>query len=178
LTVRETALPGVFLITPRVFQDDRGLFFESFNAAPYGAAGIDCGFVQDNVSFSKSGVIRGLHYQQPNMQAKLVQVLSGAVLDVAVDIRKESPTFGKWVAEVLSGENHRQLFIPIGFAHGFAVIGEHALVSYKCSTPYDPKGDATILWNDPDIGIEWPFTEPLLSPKDSVGKRLHDAFPA
>jgi len=174
VTVRETSLPGVLLITPRVFRDDRGLFFESYKSEAYEAIGVSCGFVQDNVSYSSAGVLRGLHYQMPNPQAKLVQVLSGSVFDVAVDIRLGSPTFGNWIGEVLSEENRAQLFIPAGFAHGFAVIGDHALVSYKCSTLYDPKGDATVLWNDPMIGIDWSISEPLLSPKDAAGLRLRD----
>jgi dTDP-4-dehydrorhamnose 3,5-epimerase len=137
-------------------------------------AGIDCGFVQDNVSHSIAGVVRGLHYQVPNPQAKLIQVLSGVIFDVAVDIRQGSPHFGKWVGEVLSGENHSQLFIPAGFAHGFAVLGALAVVAYKCSTPYDAAGDATILWNDLDIAIDWPIAEPILSAKDLSGIKLAD----
>lgn len=175
MTVEETELPGVLLIKPRAFQDDRGYFFESYHYPRYAALGIECSFVQDNVSFSQAGVIRGLHYQLPNAQAKLIQVLSGAVLDVAVDIRQGSPHFGKWVGRELSEANHAQLFIPAGFAHGFAVIGTHALVSYKCSTPYEPTGDATILWSDPAIGIDWPVIKPVLSGKDQAGVKLAEA---
>jgi dTDP-4-dehydrorhamnose 3,5-epimerase len=174
LTVKETALPGVVLITPRVFQDERGVFFETYKTVDYAAAGINCEFVQDNVSVSTSRVIRGLHYQVPNPQAKLIQVLSGAVLDVAVDVRRGSPTFGKWVAEVLSDENRRQLFLPAGFAHGIAVLGSPAIVSYKCSTLYCQAGDAAVLWNDPDIGVAWPVDDPILSAKDAAAPRLAD----
>jgi dTDP-4-dehydrorhamnose 3,5-epimerase len=172
MIVRETALPGVLLIAPRVFRDDRGQFFESYHATNFEAIGITCVFVQDNLSVSTAGVIRGLHYQVPKAQAKLIQVVAGSVLDVAVDIRRGSPTFGKWVGEVLSEENHHQLFLPPGFAHGFAVLGDRAVLSYKCSELYDPTGDSTIAWDDPDIGIEWPFTDPLLSPKDKAAPRL------
>ena len=175
MKVEETELPGVLLITPRAFQDDRGYFFESYSHSRYASNGVDCHFVQDNVSFSQAGVIRGLHYQLPNPQAKLIQVLSGAVLDIAVDIRKGSPSFGKWIGRELTESNHAQLFIPAGFAHGFAVIGNHALVSYKCSTPYEAAGDATILWNDPEIGVDWPVLNPILSAKDNAGVRLVEA---
>lgn len=164
----------MLLLQPKVFKDDRGQFFESFKAPQYSAAGIDCQFVQDNVSVSKAGVIRGLHYQVPNPQAKLIQVLSGAVVDVAVDIRRGSPNFGKWVSVELSEENRRQFFIPAGFAHGIAVLQEPAIVCYKCSELYDLAGDSVVLWNDPDIGVEWPFADPLLSAKDQGGARLKD----
>ena len=175
MKVEETELRGVLLITPRAFQDDRGFFFESYSYARYASNGVDCPFVQDNVSFSQAGVIRGLHYQLPNPQAKLIQVLSGAVLDVAVDIRKGSPSFGQWTGRELNESNHAQLYIPAGFAHGFAVIGTHALVAYKCSTPYEASGDTTILWNDPEIGIDWPVLRPILSAKDNAGVRLSEA---
>lgn len=174
MTVRETALPGVLVVTPRVFHDERGVFFESYKSDPYEAAGITCKFVQDNVSISKAGVIRGLHHQFPEPQAKLVQVLSGAVLDVAVNIRRGSPTFGKWVAEELSGENRTQLFIPAGFAHGFAVLQAPAILAYKCSAPYNPAFDSTILWSDPDIGIDWPTHSPIISAKDADAPLLRD----
>ncbi len=172
MTVEETELPGVLLITPKSFGDSRGYFLESYHEARYREAGIECGFVQDNVSHSGPGVLRGLHFQVPNGQAKLIQVLSGEILDVAVDIRFGSPHFGKWVGRILSDQNHAQLFIPAGFAHGFAVLGDHATVAYKCSVLYEAAGDSTILWNDPEIGIEWPVQSPVLSAKDQAGLTL------
>ncbi len=177
MTIRPTELTEVLLVEPKVFGDDRGFFFECYKADRYVAVGIACEFVQDNVSYSKAGVIRGLHYQWPNPQAKLIQVLSGAVFDVAVDIRRGSPTYGKWIGEVLSAENHHQLFIPPGFAHGFAVLGDHALVSYKCSTLYEAAGDCSVRWNDPEIGVEWPISEPMLSGKDAAALKLADISP-
>ncbi|MDR3689335.1 MAG: dTDP-4-dehydrorhamnose 3,5-epimerase [Fimbriimonas sp.] len=172
MTVEPTELPEVLLIEPRVFGDSRGYFFEAFNALRYREAGIEWPFVQDNVSFSSGGVVRGLHYQWPSAQDKLIQVLDGAILDVAVDVRLGSPRFGKWIGRVLSSENHRQLFIPVGFAHGFAVIGDRALVSYKCSTPYDPANEVTVLWSDPEIGVEWGIDSPTVSAKDQAGLSL------
>ena len=172
MTFKETELPGVLLITPKVFKDSRGAFFESYHFGKYAEIGINLEFVQDNVSVSTANVIRGLHYQFPNPQAKLVQAISGSVYDVAVDLRAGSPHFGKWVGRVLSDENRCQLFIPEGFAHGFAVIGDHAILSYKCSTPFEASGDAAVRWNDPEIGVEWPFKEPILSEKDLNAKFL------
>jgi len=174
LKVTRTELDGVLLVETRVFGDNRGYFFESYNASRYQSAGIDCDFIQDNISFSNAGVIRGLHCQYPTMQAKLIQVLDGAVLDVAVDIRRGSPTFGNWTGEILSSENRRQLFIPAGFAHGFAVIGERALVSYKCSARYDPSSEVTIRWDDPEIGVDWAVINPTVSEKDQAGLLLSD----
>ncbi|MBM4360713.1 MAG: dTDP-4-dehydrorhamnose 3,5-epimerase [Deltaproteobacteria bacterium] len=174
MNVIETALPGVLIVEPRVFGDARGFFFESFHAERYGAAGITWDFVQDNVSRSARGVLRGLHFQNPRPQAKLVQVLEGAVVDVAVDVRKGSPTFGQHVMVELSAENHRQLFVPAGFAHGFCVTSEHALFSYKCSDLYAPADEHGVLWNDPDLGIPWPIEAPSLSAKDAVYPRLRD----
>ncbi len=174
MTITETDLPGVLLVSPKAYGDSRGYFFESYNRQRYRDAGIDCDFVQDNVSFSTAGVIRGLHYQLPNEQAKLLSVVSGAILDVAVDIRKDSPYYGKWVGAVLSSENHHQLFIPTGFAHGFAVIGSHAVVAYKCSGTYDPKGEVTVKWDDPEIGIKWGTENAIISDRDQAGVLLKD----
>lgn len=166
MKVRETELAGVLIIEPRVFKDHRGFFLESFRAAEYGALGLPP-FVQDNVSFSKErGVLRGLHYQVRAVQGKLVQVFDGEIFDVAVDVRRGSPTFGKWVGATLSAENHRQLYIPEGFAHGFCVTGERALVCYKCSDYYSARDERGIRWDDPGLKIEWPVTTPILSQKD------------
>jgi dTDP-4-dehydrorhamnose 3,5-epimerase len=162
----ETDIPGVVIIEPRVFGDARGFFMESWNQARY--------FVQDNLSFSRRGVLRGLHFQNPNGQGKLVYVLQGEVFDVAVDIRRGSPTFGKSVSVVLSSDNKRQFYIPPGFAHGFVVTSETALFAYKCTTLYSPKDEGSVLWNDPDLGIDWPIADPELSDKDRVGLRLAD----
>lgn len=170
-----TAIPGVFIIEPSVFGDHRGFFLETYRKDRFLAAGIDVDFVQDNHSRSTRGVLRGLHYQEPNAQGKLVRTLSGVIFDVAVDIRRGSPTFGKWVGVELSAENKRQLWVPRGFAHGFAVISEIAEVAYKCTNYYDPGSEKGILWNDPHIGIEWPVTNPTLSDKDAKAPRLADA---
>jgi dTDP-4-dehydrorhamnose 3,5-epimerase len=174
LSTFPTTLEGVIGIEPKAFGDERGYFKELFHRDKYCELGIDAVFVQDNVSFSKRGVIRGLHQQLPNMQAKLISVLEGAVFDVAVDVRLGSPTFGQWFGTELSSENHRQLFIPEGFFHGFCVLSDHALVTYKCSRLYDPKGDTAILYNDPEIGVAWPEMEHVLSAKDLQAKRLSD----
>lgn len=172
----ETDIPGVLIIEPKVFGDARGYFMETFSASRYRDAGIDEVFVQDNVSFSRKGVLRGLHFQNPNSQSKLVEVLQGEVFDVAVDIRRGSPTFGAWTGAVLSSNNHRQFFIPAGFAHGFCVLSETALFHYKCTDYYNPAAEGGIIWNDPDIGIAWPMESPALSAKDSAYGRLKD-FP-
>ena len=175
MNATSTRLPGVILIENRVFRDDRGHFLETWSAARYGPAGLPVEFEQDNLSCSKPGVLRGLHYQFPTGQGKLVGVAQGEVFDVAVDIRVGSPTFGRWVGETLSGENGRQMYIPPGFAHGFVVTGAIAAIfSYKCTTGYDPAGQCSILWDDPDLGIEWPAGSPLLSPKDADAPRLRD----
>jgi dTDP-4-dehydrorhamnose 3,5-epimerase len=169
------ALPDVVLITPRVFEDERGFFLESFNARDFAAGtGLSCTFVQDNHSKSAKGVLRGLHYQlDPHAQGKLLRVVQGAVFDVAVDIRKNSPTFGRWVGEELSAENKRQLWIPPGFAHGFLVLSETAEVLYKTTDFYVPAAERCIAWNDPDIGIVWPTeSPPRLSAKDQQGVSL------
>ena len=167
MKVVETRLPGVKLIEPRVFSDDRGFFMEIFQAQRYAElAGIDRPFVQDNLSFSRYGVLRGLHFQNPNPQGKLVYVLQGEVFDVAVDIRRGSPTFGQWFGTLLSAENKRQMWIPEGFAHGFCVTTETALFTYKCTANYSAQDDGAIRWNDPAIGIEWPISDVQLSEKD------------
>lgn len=148
---------------------------ELFHSQRYADAGIPSTFLQDNLSRSAKGILRGLHFQEPNGQGKLVQVIAGAVFDVAVDVRKGSPHFGKWVGYELSSENRRQLWVPPGFAHGFCVLSDTADFLYKCTTLYSPAHEQGILWNDPDIGIQWPVKEPLLSKKDAVAPRLKDA---
>ncbi|WP_164156863.1 dTDP-4-dehydrorhamnose 3,5-epimerase [Sandarakinorhabdus rubra] len=177
MTITATALPGVLLIEPRVFGDARGFFLESWNRRSFAEAGLDLDFVQDNHSRSARGVLRGLHYQLRQPQGKLVRVTQGAVFDVAVDIRRSSPHFGRWVGVELSGDNHRMLYIPPGFAHGFLVLSDSADFLYKCTSLYDPPSDRSICWNDPDIGIDWPDAgvAPILSAKDAAAPRLHDA---
>jgi len=172
-----TKLPGVLVLEPDVFSDERGFFLETWNSARYEDAGVPGPFVQDNVSFSKKGILRGLHFQHPQSQGKLVQVLSGEVVDVAVDIRVGSVTFGQWVSEVLSDANHRQMYIPPGFAHGYCVTSETALFSYKCTAFYNPAAEGGIIWNDPDLNIAWPIKEPVLSPRDASYPRLSDLPP-
>jgi dTDP-4-dehydrorhamnose 3,5-epimerase len=172
MKVTPTDLPGVLLVDLDVHGDDRGHLFELYQADRYVRRGITARFVQDNVSFSRRGVLRGLHLQHPAGQAKLVQALAGEVFDVAVDVRLGSPTFGRWIGAALSADNGRQIFIPEGFAHGFCVLSETALVMYKCSDIYDGAASLSILWNDPDLAIDWPVREPLLSPKDARGERL------
>jgi dTDP-4-dehydrorhamnose 3,5-epimerase len=162
----ETDLPGCVIVEPRVFGDDRGFFYESFNHDRLAEHGLSPAFVQGNVSSSAQGVLRGLHYQWPNPQGKYVSVLEGEVWDVAVDIRRGSPHFGKWTAVLLSGDNKRHLWIPEGFAHGFVVLSERALFTYLCTATYDPGADANIRWNDADLAIDWPLSDPLLSAKD------------
>ena len=174
MNIVNTKLPGVVIVEPRVFSDARGAFLEAWHPERYAEMGIAARFVQDNVSFSHKGVLRGLHLQHPNAQAKLVSVLQGEVYDVAVDVRVGSPTFGQWDGITLSASNHRQLFIPAGFAHGFVVTGESATFLYKCDTFYSPQDELGILWNDPDIGIDWPVADPRLSPKDGTALRLRD----
>lgn len=173
MKVTPTKLKGVLLVEPRVFRDDRGYFFESFNAQRYGESGITDLFIQDNVSRSRRGVLRGLHLQNPKAQAKLVSVLVGEVFDVAVDVRPDSPTFRHWVGEVLSAENGLQLYIPPGFAHGFQVLSQGAVFAYKCSDYYNPKAEITIRWNDPDIGVAWPLADASLSDRDAGAAPLH-----
>jgi dTDP-4-dehydrorhamnose 3,5-epimerase len=173
----DTALPGVWVVEPVVHGDARGWFFESFHVRKYAALGIDAQFEQCNVSRSARGVVRGLHYQWPNPQGKLVSVLEGEVYDVAVDIRRGSPTFGRWEAAMLTADNHRQLWIPEGFAHGFCVVSDAATFMYQCTALYDPAADAGVRWNDAAIGIDWPVAEPLLSDKDQASPFLEDVPP-
>ena len=172
----ETSLPGVLLIEPDVFGDSRGFFMETWNAARFREAGLDLTFVQDNQSRSARGVLRGLHYQEPNPQGKLVRCSRGALFDVAVDIRRGSPHFGRWFGAELSEKNHRMLWIPPGFAHGFCALSDIADLSYKCTAFYDAAADRAIAWNDPDIGIAWLITTPTLSAKDAAAPRLKDAL--
>ena len=166
----ETNLPGVCIIEPDVHGDDRGFFMESYNQRDFAQLGIDCAFVQDNHSRSQCGVVRGLHYQLNQPQAKLVRVMLGEVYDVAVDVRRGSETFGRWAAVTLSAENKRMLFVPEGFAHGFRVISEFAEFAYKCSDFYAPAEERGIIWNDPELAIGWPLgdVEPILSTKDAA----------
>jgi dTDP-4-dehydrorhamnose 3,5-epimerase len=175
MKVLETALPGVLRVEPRVFRDERGYFFEVFQAPRYADAGIDTQFVQHNVSHSKRGVLRGLHFQEPHGQAKLIQVLSGAVYDVVVDVRRGSPTFGRWVSFELDAESAGQIYIPIGFAHGYFVRSEVATLSYHCSDVYAPESDRTVLWSDPTLAIQWPAREPQLNAKDAGAPTLAQA---
>lgn len=174
MQVEDTPLPGVKLLTPRVFGDDRGFFMETFNQRAAAAAGMPTRWVQDNHSYSQYGVLRGLHYQYPTWQGKLVRVVQGEIFDVAVDIRADSATFGQWFGAWLSGENKKQMFVPDGFAHGFCVTSRDAHVLYKCTTLYEPEEDAGVLWNDPDIGVQWPLDEPIISTKDQNAPRLQD----
>lgn len=177
MKIETTPLPGVLLIQPDVFGDHRGYFKESWNRRKYAEQGLDVDFVQDNLSFSKKGILRGLHFQNPNPQGKLVQALQGEVFDVAVDIRKGSPTFEQWFGAILSAENHLQLYVPEGFAHGFCVLSETALFSYKCTDFYNPAAEFSLRYDDPGIGIEWPLDgEPSLSTKDLNAVLLKD-FP-
>lgn len=175
MNITKTDIPGLLVIEPTVFKDERGFFVETYNEEPYGVVGISQVFVQDNCSWSCRGSLRGLHFQEPEPQGKLVQVLYGSVFDVAVDLRRGSPTFGKWVSVGLSDHHFKQLWIPPGFAHGFCVTSENALFAYKCTVPYAPDCDRAIAWNDPDLGITWPIQDPLLSPKDANAPNLKDA---
>ena len=172
-----TALPDVVLIKPKVFGDPRGFFMETYREDRFSEAGISQHFVQENHSASGRGVLRGLHYQLRQTQGKLVRAIVGEIYDVAVDIRRSSPTFGQWVGIILSAENKHQLWVPGGFAHGFYVLSERAEVVYKVTDYYAPEWERSILWNDPKIGIEWPLNgiDPILSQKDAVGKLLADA---
>ena len=178
MRVVNTRLPGAVVIEPQVFGDARGFFYESYNEAKYREAGIDRRFVQSNVSRSARGVLRGLHYQWPNPQGKLVSVLEGEVYDVAVDIRLGSPRYGQWTAAILSAENRRQLWVPPGFAHGFVALSETTLVSYLCTAAYDAEADAALRWDDPDLAIDWPVARPQLSPKDAAAALLREVEPA
>jgi dTDP-4-dehydrorhamnose 3,5-epimerase len=176
-TVTKTAIPDVLILEPRVFGDARGFFYESFNAKDFAeSTGLDVSFVQDNHSKSAKGVLRGLHYQIQHAQGKLVRVVQGEVFDVAVDLRRTSPTFGQWVGVRLSADNHRQLWVPPGFAHGFVVLSESAEFLYKTTDYWYPEHERSLLWNDPAIGIDWPLDgPPLLAAKDAAGKLLAEA---
>lgn len=177
MKVEETALPGVLLVTPQVFGDDRGFFMETYNQEKARASGLPESFVQDNHSKSSYGVLRGLHYQSPQWQGKLVRVVQGEIFDVAVDIRAGSPSFGQWVGFSLNEDNKQQLYVPEGFAHGFCVTSETAEVVYKCTSLYAPEQEGSLLWNDPEVGIEWPIDAPKLSAKDEAGVGLADLPP-
>jgi dTDP-4-dehydrorhamnose 3,5-epimerase len=174
MNVETTSLPGVLVVRPKVFGDARGFFVETFQEARYRAAGIVGPFIQDNMSRSSRGTVRGLHLQNPHAQGKLVSVAEGAVLDVALDVRVGSPTFGRHVAVELSAENHAQLWVPPGFAHGFFVLSESALFTYKCTDLYHPECEVGVRFDDPDLGIEWPPLPPLASAKDLAHPRLRD----
>ena len=176
MRVIDTTIPDVKLLEPKVFGDERGFFMETFRDEWFKQNIADRTFVQENHSKSVKGVLRGLHYQTENTQGKLVRVVSGAVFDVAVDMRENSPTFGQWVGEILSAENKRQLWVPEGFAHGFYVLTDEAEFTYKCTDYYNPKAEHSLIWNDEAVGIEWPLEgEPSLSAKDLAGKILKDA---
>jgi dTDP-4-dehydrorhamnose 3,5-epimerase len=178
MNVLATELEGVLIVEPKVFGDKRGFFLETYQKQRYQDAGIDFAFVQDNISFSVGRTLRGLHYQHPCDQAKLVQVLAGEIYDVAVDIRRGSPTFGRWAGVVLSAENRRQFFLPQGFAHGFCVMSETALFMYKCSDYYTPRYESGICWNDPDLAVSWPVQTPILSERDAALPCLHEIDPS
>jgi dTDP-4-dehydrorhamnose 3,5-epimerase len=167
MKITQTKLSGVLVLEPDVFGDSRGFFLETFSSKRYEDAGLKLPFVQDNVSYSSKGILRGLHFQNPNAQGKLVQVLTGEVFDVAVDIRVGSPAFGQWFGEILSAENHKQMYIPPGFAHGFCVLSDTALFFYKCTDYYNPSTEGGIIWNDPDLAIAWPVNNPQISKKDA-----------
>lgn len=177
MNVIETAIAGVLIIEPRVFGDQRGFFMETWSASTFAAAGLDLDFVQDNHSRSQKGVLRGLHFQNPGPQGKLVRVTAGAVFDVVVDLRASSPTFGQWVGAELSADNKRMFWVPEGFAHGFLTLEDDTDFLYKCTAPYAPQSEHTLAWNDPMVGIEWPLAglDPIISDKDTRGLSLADA---
>ncbi len=174
MKIESTGIDGVWVVTPRVFADPRGHFMETFQRERFEAAGLQGDFVQDNLSFSVRNTLRGLHFQNPRAQTKLVQTVQGEIFDVAVDIRPESPSFGQWFGTRLSAANKRQLYISAGLAHGFCVLSETAHVAYKCTDYYAPEHEGGILWSDPDIDIEWPVTDPVLSIKDQGYPRLRE----
>ncbi|ALN61471.1 dTDP-4-dehydrorhamnose 3,5-epimerase [Lysobacter antibioticus] len=174
MKVIETDLPGCLVVEPRVFADSRGFFYESFNHDKLAEYGLAPQFVQGNVSSSSRGVLRGLHYQWPKPQGKYISVIEGEVWDVAVDIRRGSPHYGRWTAVVLSAENKRHMWIPEGFAHGFVTLSERAIFSYLCTQTYDASADAAIRWDDPDLAIDWPVSDPSLSAKDAAAPLLKD----
>ncbi len=174
MKVTQTKLSGALIFEPKVFGDQRGFFMETWNQQRYKEAGLDVDFVQSNLSKSSKGVLRGLHFQNPNPQGKLVQILTGEVFDVAVDIRQGSPTFGQWHGEILTGDNHKQFYIPEGFAHGFCVLSDTAIFSYMCTNFYSPADEISLIWNDPFIEIDWPIDTPSLSEKDEKALSLED----
>jgi len=177
MNVIRSDLEGLLIIEPKVFGDPRGYFLETWNHRAYRECGIDADFVQDNLSCSRRGILRGLHFQNPRPQGKLVSVLQGEVFDVAADIRRSSATFGRWHGLHLSADNKRQLYLPPGFAHGFVVLSETALFHYKCTDSYSPAHEATIRWDDPELAIAWPIKDPILSAKDSQAPWLRDLPP-
>jgi len=178
MNIQELDLPGLILIRPDVYGDDRGFFFEMWNAERFqNATGLDVQFVQDNLSRSQHGVLRGLHFQNPHSQGKLVSVLQGCVYDVAVDIRSDSDTFGQWVGLELCADTKHQMYVPPGFAHGFAVLSQSALFHYKCTDFYHPESEVTIRWNDPQLKIDWPLQNPLLSKKDRAAPTMSELPP-
>jgi len=174
VNIIECNIPGPLIIEPKVFGDDRGFFLETWNQAAFAAAGLDLTFVQDNHSRSQRGVLRGMHFQNPGPQGKLVRVVRGAVFDAVVDLRRSSPTFGKWTGVTLSAENKRMFWVPEGFAHGFVTLEDDTDFLYKCTAPYAPQHESSLAWNDPAVGIEWPLDgiEPKLSAKDAAGLAL------
>jgi dTDP-4-dehydrorhamnose 3,5-epimerase len=174
MNIIPTELPGVTIVEPKVFGDARGYFMETFNRDRYVAAGLPALFAQDNISYSRHGVLRGLHFQNPYQQGKLVYVLQGEVFDVAVDIRRGSPTFGRWVGVTLSAENKRQFYVPAGYAHGFCVTSESAVFAYKCTEVYHPETERTIRYNDPRIAVDWPVKNPTVSERDSRAPLLDE----
>lgn len=179
MKIIETAIAGALIIEPKVFGDPRGFFMETWNAATFAEAGLEMKFVQDNHSRSQRGVLRGLHFQNPSPQGKLVRVTRGAVFDVVVDIRKSSPTFGQWIGIELSEENQRMLWVPEGFAHGFLTLEDNTDFVYKCTTLFAPENEHIIAWDDPTIGVDWPLDDitPLISEKDAAGMALADVTP-
>ena len=174
MKVTKTKLNCALVFEPKVFGDNRGFFMETWNQQRYKDAGLDVNFVQSNLSKSSKGVLRGLHFQNPNPQGKLVQILTGEVFDVAVDIRQGSPTFGQWHGEILTGDNHKQFYIPEGFAHGFCVLSDTAIFSYMCTNLYSPTDEISLMWNDASIAIDWPINNPSLSDKDKSAFRLDE----
>ena len=177
MPILTTPLEGLLLLEPKVFGDERGFFLETFHTHRFAAAGLPEAFLQDNHSRSVRGTLRGLHFQQPHAQGKLVTVIRGEIWDAVVDLRHTSPTFGQWYGVTLNDDNHRQLYVPTGFAHGFCVLSDWADVVYKCTEFYHPECEQTLLWNDPAVGIPWPIREPLLSVKDQRGRTLAELPP-
>jgi dTDP-4-dehydrorhamnose 3,5-epimerase len=177
MDITKTDLEGVLIIRPDVYPDERGTFMESWHSARYEEAGLPATFLQDNISVSSRGVVRGMHYQIPRPQGKLVTVLTGEIFDVAVDIRRDSPTFGHWTSAILSETNNLQMFVPVGFAHGFMALSDNARVLYKCTDIYEPGTGRTISVHDPDIGIDWPDLKPILSVADAAGVLLSQVPP-